>query len=106
LAHANAYDQGPGGTFEFDTPTLLAMLRGLAATVEGMIRDGSAPEPPAEPSAAFRELIAIAKAAERVCSYDWSDNDEDAVETIDRLNDAVEVWVRRRGAAQPPRDGQ
>lgn len=42
LTHARAYDQGPGATFEFDQPTLLAMLRSLAATVEGMIRDAPA----------------------------------------------------------------
>lgn len=48
---ANEFDQGPGATFEFDKPTLLRMMRGFAATVEGRARDGAVHEPPDVPYA-------------------------------------------------------
>jgi hypothetical protein len=91
LAHANAYDQGPGGTFEFDTPTLLAMLRGLAATVEGMIRDGATLEPAHEPHVITQIEHAL------------QDNPGGiSCEMADYIRGCIADYRH----AQPPRDGQ
>lgn len=40
-------------------------------------------------------LLAIARAARNVCAYDWSDNDDDAVATMDRLHAVVGPWLAR-----------
>lgn len=42
------------------------------------------------------ELELIARAAQAVCAYDWSDNDDEAVAAMDGLNDAVVPWLARR----------
>lgn len=42
------------------------------------------------------ELEQIARAAQAVCAYDWSDNDDEAVAAMDRLNDAVGSWLARK----------
>lgn len=41
------------------------------------------------------QLTVIARAARNVCTYDWSDNDDDAVATIDRLHAVVGPWLAR-----------
>lgn len=57
LTIARQWDQGPGETFEFDTPTLLRFMRSFAATVEGVVRDGVAPEPATERASVFANPI-------------------------------------------------
>lgn len=42
------------------------------------------------------DLLAVGKAAEVVCAYDWSLNDEDAVAAIDQLCAAVYHWKYER----------
>jgi hypothetical protein len=37
----------------------------------------------------FKELYAIRQAAERVCWFDWSSNDSDAVASIEALRRAL-----------------
>lgn len=49
--------------------------------------DGSARQ---EPKATYEELIAkLLEAAKEVCWFDWSDNDDDAVEAVENLRAAI-----------------
>lgn len=130
LTHARAYDQGPGATFEFDPPTLLSMLRGLAATVEGMIRDGAAPEPCAirwtdeqDARCSYTHLIGHTPFGRVLITWKgwkevWNMTLDESPwgasgyvgDTVESTKKNVEAEFNKRllecRAAQPPRDGQ